>query len=115
MADNQQTMASFPFLSPVQSASPARKGRKGKAVPAEVETAVVAEKKKEEVVLAEKEEVVKEKEEEEKVEKKKVGRKAKSAPAIVETIKEVEVTTPRVNVDAKSDANAHALFDDTEG
>ena len=60
------------FLSPAQTASPVRKGRKGKAISAEVETAV-----------AEKEEVVK-------VEKK-GGRKAKSAPAIIETAKEEEV------------------------
>ena len=69
-------------LSPLQTASPARKGRKGKTPPAEVETAE-AEKKEEEAV--------KEKEEEAKVEKKKGGRKAKSAPAIIETTKEVEV------------------------
>ena len=69
-------------LSPLQTASPARKGRKGKTPPAEVET-----------VEAEKEEVVgvNEKEEEAKAEKKKGGRKAKSAPAIIETTKEVEV------------------------
>ena len=69
-------------LSPLQTASPARKGRKGKTPPAEVETAE-AEKKEEEVV--------KEKDEEAKAEKN-GGRKAKSAPAIIETTKEVEVT-----------------------
>ena len=77
-------------LSPLQTASPARKGRKGKTPPAEVETAE-AEKKEEEVV--------KEKDEEAKAEKKKGGRKAKSAPAIIETTKEVEVK-PWVNVDS---------------
>ena len=69
-------------LSPLPTASPARKGRKGKTPPAEVET---AEAEKEEVVG------VNEKEEEAKAEKKKGGRKAKSAPAIIETTKEVEV------------------------
>ena len=68
----------FLFLSPAQTASPVRKGRKGKAIPAEVEAAV-----------AEKEEVVKEKEVV-KVEKK-GGRKVKLAPAIVEIAKEEEV------------------------
>ena len=70
-------------LSPLQTASPARKGRKGKTPPAEVET---AEAEKEEVVVG-----MNEKEEEAKAEKKKGGRKAKSAPAIIETTKEVEV------------------------
>ena len=68
------------FLSPAQTASPVRRGRKGKAIPAEVE-----------VAEAEKEEVVKEKEEEVVKAEKKGGRKAKSAPVIIETAKEEEV------------------------
>ena len=63
------------FLSPAQIASPVRKGRKGKAIPTEVETT-----EKEDVV---EKEVVK-------VEKK-GGRKAKSTPSIIETTKEEEV------------------------
>ena len=78
-----KTLVTFTFLSPLPTASPARKGRKGKVIPAEVET-VEAEKEKEEEMDAKKEE-------EAKVEKK-GGRKVKSAPALVESTKEEEVT-----------------------
>ena len=57
--------------SPAQTASPARKGRKGKVVPAAAEKEVVMEEKKEEVVK-----------------EKKVERKVKSAPAIIQTAEE---------------------------
>ena len=60
--------------SPAQTASPARKGRKGKVVPA----------------AAEKELVMEEEKEEEEVKEKKVGRKVKSAPAIIQTAEEEE-------------------------
>ena len=60
--------------SPAQTASPARKGRKGKVVPAAAEKDLVMEKEEEEVVK-----------------EKKVGRKVKSAPAIIQTAEEEEV------------------------
>ena len=61
------------FLSPAQTASPVRKGRMGKAIPAVVEAVIV--EKDEEVVKVEK----------------KGGRKAKSVPAVIETATEEEV------------------------
>ena len=72
MMDNQ-ILLQHCLPSPAQTASPARKGRKGKVVPAAAEK---------ELVMEEEEEVVKEK---------KVGRKVKSAPAIIQTAEEEEV------------------------